>query len=66
VRYHTVVAQLERIGEWMTLREAAKVKGTTEAALSKALHLYKYPHAKIGRTIVVRLVDIEAYQKRGE
>ena len=58
------VTQLERVGEWMTIREAARVKGTTEAAFSKALHLYKYPHAKIGRTIVVRLQDIEAYQKK--
>ena len=59
-----VVAQLERIGEYLTIREAARVKGTTEAALAKALHLYKYPHANIGRTIVVRLQDIEAYKKR--
>lgn len=61
-----VTAQLERIGEYMTVREAAKEKGTSETALYQAIRLKNLPHYRIGRQILVRQSDIISYQARGK
>ncbi|EFH81635.1 helix-turn-helix domain-containing protein [Ktedonobacter racemifer] len=59
------VNQLDRIGEFMTLREAARVKGSTPNALYRWLCSKNIPHSKVGRAIVVRFSDIIAYTPRG-
>jgi hypothetical protein len=56
------VAQLERVGEYITIREAARIKGCS----SNAFYLYllrndRAPRSKVGQTTVVRLSDIVDY-----
>lgn len=59
------IEQLERVGEFVTLKEAARAKGTSVNALYMWLRWNQVPYRKIGRTIVVRQVDIVAYRPRG-
>ncbi len=56
------VHQIERIGEYLTLREASKVKGTTPNALYLWMRDRRIPLSKVGRTILVRQSDIVEYE----
>ncbi|HEX4203157.1 MAG TPA: helix-turn-helix domain-containing protein [Ktedonobacteraceae bacterium] len=58
--------QLDQVGEYMTIREAARLKGATPNALYLWLKSRQVPCSKVGRTIVVRLVDIVSYTPRGK
>jgi excisionase family DNA binding protein len=60
------VEQLERIGQYMTVREAARIKGTSVEALYQAIHLKNLPHSRIGRQILVRLEDLASYEARSK
>ena len=55
------VAQMERIGEYVTLREAARLKGATPNALYLYLRSKQVPCSRVGRTIVVHQADIVGY-----
>ncbi len=46
--------QLERIGDYMTIREAARVKGTTPNALYLWLYRSGKPISRVGKSLVVR------------
>lgn len=59
------VNQLEKIGEYITVREAARLKGSTPNALYRWLCNKDIPRSKVGRAIVVRLSDIVEYTPRG-
>jgi len=56
--------QLEQIGDWMTLKAASRLKGTTPNALYLWMRDRRIPLVKVGRTIVVRQSQIEAYTRR--
>lgn len=56
--------QIERIGDFMTMREAAKLKGCTPNALYLWLRYNDVPQAKVGQTTIVRQSDIVGYTPR--
>lgn len=58
--------QIDRVGEYMTIREAARIKGATPNALYLWRKSRQVPCSKVGRTIVVRLVDVVGYTPRGK
>jgi len=62
-----VIEQVERIGEWVTLKEAARMLGCSHNAVDLAVRLKSIPHIKVGRSILVRQADIEVrYRPRSK
>lgn len=59
------VSQLDHIGEYLTLREAARIKGASPNALYRWICSRDIPRSKVGRAILVRPSDIVAYTPRG-
>ena len=60
------VQPLERIGDYLTLKEAARLKRCSSVALYTYLNRNKeVSRQTVGRTILVRLVDLESYNPRG-
>jgi excisionase family DNA binding protein len=51
--------------ELLSLKQAAKVLGCSEALLRKWMHLGRLPSVKIGRLIRVRQSDVEAWLRLG-
>jgi excisionase family DNA binding protein len=59
-----VVEQLERIGELLTVKEAARIKGCTVDALYMAIRHKGYKHYRVGHQILVRIEDLASYRAR--
>jgi excisionase family DNA binding protein len=60
-----VVEQLERIGELLTVKEAARIKGCTVDALYMAIRHKGLNHYRVGHQILVRIDDLAPYRARG-
>lgn len=58
------VTKLEQIGEWLTLREAARQLGTSKNALYIWLRKNDKSVTRVGHAIVVRREDIAGYEAR--
>ena len=58
------VTQLEEIGPYMSLKRAAKLKGTSVNALDLWLRIHDVPRFKFERVLVVREQDITGYTPR--
>ncbi len=57
------VEQLERIGQFITLKEAARLKGTTTNALYLWMRNRGIAVAKVGSTILVGPEQIVEYER---
>ena len=58
--------RLEHIGELRTLKEAARLRGCSTNALTIAVKRKEIPHFRVGKSILVRLSDVDArYRPRG-
>ena len=55
--------QLGSVGNYLTLKAAARLLGKSERALYQAVRLNGIPRARVGRTIVVQLKDLEELRK---
>lgn len=60
------VETLEKIGDLLTLREIAKIKGATPNAVYLWVRMNNIPCKRIGRALLVRSVDAEKYLPRGK
>lgn len=50
---------------WLLLAEAAKLKGVSHQAIHRWVYRHKeVPTKRVGAAIVVRLQDLQGYQKR--
>lgn len=58
------VKQIDCVGEYITLREAARRKGSTPNALYLWLRDRQVPLVKVGQTLLTRQVDIAGYTPR--
>jgi len=59
-----MVKKVNEIGDLMTVDEASKRIGTTYVALSKWIRRTDAPRVRVGPVVMVRLVDLVAYQPR--
>ena len=58
--------KLEQVGELLTLREASNQLGTTRNALYQWMRRNGIECKAIGRTLLIRKVDLVAYSPRGK
>lgn len=59
------VKQVDCVGEYITLREAARRKGSTPNAVYLWLRGRQVPLVKFGQTLLTRQADIVGYTHRG-
>lgn len=55
----------EGLGGYVTLQEAARLRGRTYYNVRYLLRSRRLPHIKMGNTLLVRLADVDAARKRG-
>lgn len=60
-----VIEQLDRVGQLYTVKEAARLKGTTVDALYMAIRHKGLNHYRVSRNTLVRLEDLASYEARG-
>ncbi len=57
------VEQLERVGKYITLKEAARLKGTSPNALYLYLRNKQIAVVKVGQTILVAPEQVAGYER---
>lgn len=56
--------RLHTLGEFVTLIGAAEALGTTREAIYRRVRRHHVPTSRVGRTLMIRVTDLELLERR--